>query len=386
MPNILALNKIAKIGLDRFGEGYNVGEDVADPVGILVRSASLHDYEIPESVVAIARAGAGVNNIPCDECAERGIVVFNTPGANANAVKELVLAALLISSRKVIPGVEWARSLKGKGADVPKLVEGGKGEFVGPEIGGKKLGVMGLGAIGILVANAAEALGMDVLGYDPFLSLDAAWGLSNRVRRASTLEEIYQKCDYITMHIPLNSETSGMIDQEAISLMKDGVRIINFSRAELVDGPAIVEALGSGKAAAYVVDFPTDEVLGVDGVIAIPHLGASTPESEDNCAVMAVKELRKYIEFGSIRNAVSYPDLDCGVPEGRRACVLHTNIPGVLTQLSNAFTAQGLNIENMLSKSKKNYAYTVFDFEGELSDLTVSSLAAVEGVIKVRVI
>ena len=312
------MNKIAKIGLDRFSDNYEVGENVADPEGILVRSASLHEMDMPESLLAIARAGAGTNNIPTDKCSEQGIVVFNTPGANANAVKELVLAGLFLASRKVVSAIDWAKGLKGNGAEVGKMVEKGKAQFAGPEIKGKKLGVIGLGAIGVLVANSANSLGMDVYGYDPFLSIDAAWGLSRSTTHANSLKEIFEQCDYITLHVPLNGETKGMINAEAIAQMKDGVRILNFSRAELVDSAAIVDAVTSGKVASYVVDFPTDEVLGVDGIVAIPHLGASTPESEDNCAVMAADELRSYLKYGSIRNSVNYPNLECGHIEDNR--------------------------------------------------------------------
>ena len=386
MTNILTLNKIANIGLVRFGDGYNFGDSVENPAGVLVRSASMHDYDLPESVLGVARAGAGVNNIPVEKYADEGVVVFNTPGANANAVKEMAIAGLLLSSRKIVQSVEWARGLKGKGDEVPKLVEKGKADFAGPEIVGKKLGVIGLGAIGIMVANAAQKLGMEVYGYDPFLSTEAAWGLSNRTRRSTSIKEIFATCDYISLHVPLNNDTRGMINAEAISEMKDGMRILNFSRAELVDSGAIVDAVKSGKVASYVVDFPTDEILGVDGIIAIPHLGASTPESEDNCAAMAVDQLRDFIENGSIRNAISYPDLSAGIPEHSRVCVLHKNIPNVLTKLSGIFTAQDLNIENLLSKSKKDYAYTVLDFNGKLTADTLTALSEVSGVIKVRTI
>ncbi|MCL2487040.1 MAG: 3-phosphoglycerate dehydrogenase family protein [Oscillospiraceae bacterium] len=386
MTNILTFNKIAPIGLERFGEGYNFGEDIENPAGIMVRSASMHEFDLPETVLGVARAGAGVNNIPVEDYADRGVVVFNTPGANANSVKELVVASLFLSARKVVQGIEWAKKLKGSGDQVPSLVEKGKAEFAGPEVTGKRLGVVGLGAIGILVANAAQKLGMEVHGYDPFLSTEAAWVLNHHIRRATTLKEIYATCDYISLHVPLNGDTRGMINTESIGQMKDGIRILNFSRAELADPDAIKSAVKSGKVSAYVVDFPTDEVLDVDGIIAIPHLGASTPESEDNCAVMAAGQLKDYIENGSIRNAVCYPDLNAGFPEHGRVCVLHRNIPNVLTKLSGFLTAQGLNIENMLSKSKKDYSYTVLDFDGNLTDETVAALAGVTGVIRVRTI
>jgi len=385
-PKILTLNKIAKIGLDRFSDNYVIGDDIASPDGIMVRSASLHEMELPESLLAIARAGAGVNNIPIEKCSEQGIVVFNTPGANANAVKELVIGALFLASRKVVPAIDWAKSLKGNGAEVGKMVEKGKSAFAGPEIKGKKLGVIGLGAIGVMVANAAYSLDMDVLGYDPYLSVDAAWSLSRRTKHAASLDEIYKECDYITIHVPCNASTKGMIDAEAIAKMKDGVRILNFSRAELVDSAAIVDAVNSGKVASYITDFPTDEQLCVEGIVAIPHLGASTPESEDNCAVMAANELRNFIENGSIRNSVNYPELDCGAVMDNRVCIMHKNIPNVLAQISGVLSEAGINIENLLSRSKGDYAYTVMDFAGDLTDEGKAKIEAVEGVIRARVI
>jgi len=383
---ILTLNKIAKIGLDRFGDNYTVGDFVENPDGIMVRSASMHDMDLPESLLAIARAGAGVNNIPIDKCSEQGIVVFNTPGANANAVKELVIAALFLSSRRVVPGVEWAKTLKGNGAEVGKMVEKGKSQFVGPEIKGKKLGVIGLGAIGVMVANTAYSLGMEVLGYDPYLSIDAAWGLSRHTHHASSLDEIYAECDYITVHVPLNNETRHTFNADSIAKMKDGVRLINFSRGELADTQAVISAVNTGKVGCYVVDFPSDDVLGVDGIIAIPHLGASTPESEDNCAVMAADELSRYLKYGSIKNSVNLPELDCGRVEDRRICVIHRNIPNLLATLSGVLAGEGINIENMLSKSRGEYAYTVLDFAGDLSGAGLEAMKNVEGVIRVRVI
>ena len=382
---ILTLNKIAACGTDRLA-GYTVGDNVTEPAGILVRSAAMHDMELPESVLAIARAGAGVNNIPVEACAEKGIVVFNTPGANANAVKELVLAGLLLSSRKVVPGIQWAAGLKGT-PDVEKQIEKGKGAFVGPEILGKKLGVIGLGAIGILVANAAKALGMEVYGYDPYLSVDAAWGLSRSIHHATDLEQIYTQCDYITVHVPLNDSTRGMLNEAAFASMKDGVRILNYARAGLVDSDAMKAALASGKVAAYVVDFPTDEMLGVENVIAIPHLGASTPESEDNCAVMAADELKAYLENGAIRNSVNYPAMDAPPrTTAARICVLHKNIPAMLTAISAAIAEQGVNIDSMLNRSRKDYAYTILDVDSVPSAETENAIAAIDGVIRVRVI
>ncbi len=382
--DILTLNKIAACGTDRFGANYTVGETVENPVGIMVRSASMHDMEMPASLLAIARAGAGTNNIPCDKCAEEGIVVFNTPGANANAVKELVIAGLFLASRKVVPAIEWAKTLKGEGDAVGKLVEKGKGAFAGPEIQGKTLGVVGLGAIGRLVANAAKSLGMTVYGYDPYISVDAAWGLSRSIVHATSLEEVYANSDYITIHVPLTPDTKGSINAAAFAQMKDGVRVLNFSRADLVDSKDMLAALESGKVASYIVDFPTEEMLGVDNVVAIPHLGASTPESEDNCAVMAADELKAYLEDGNIINSVNYPNLSAPRSAATRVCVLHKNIPNVLASVSDAVSGQGLNIEGMNNASKKDFAYTIMDVAGDVSDAVLDTIKAVEGVIRVR--
>ncbi len=382
--NILTLNKIAACGTDLFGGAYTVGDAVGEPQGILVRSASMHEMELPQSLLAVARAGAGVNNIPLDVCSEAGVVVFNTPGANANAVKELVVAGLLLSSRKVVPAIEWAATLKGKGAEVGKLVEKGKSQFAGPEIKGKKLGVVGLGAIGVLVANAAKSLGMDVYGYDPYLSVDAAWALSRSTHHAATLEQIYAECDYITLHVPLNDATRGMIGTETLAQMKNGVRILNFARGELVDSTAIKQALVEGKVASYVVDFPSDEMLGVENVVAIPHLGASTPESEDNCAVMAVQELKAYLEQGVIRNSVNFPAMEVEKTSETRVCVLHRNIPAMLAQISTVISDAGINIDNMTNRSRKEYAYTVVDINGDISQDVLSAVQNIDGVIRVR--
>ncbi len=381
---IKTLNKIAACGLERFGPAYTVSDDAADPAGILVRSASLHEMELPDSLLAIARAGAGVNNIPLDRCSEAGVVVFNTPGANANAVKELIIAGMLISSRKVVDAIAWAQSLKGQGDDVTKLVEKGKSQFAGPEIKGKKLGVIGLGAIGGLVANAAHSLGMEVYGFDPFLSVDAAWGLSRGVKHAVSREQIFTECDYITVHTPLTPETKGMFCADSFAMMKDGVRILNFARAELVNAADMKDALASGKVAAYVVDFPTDEMLGVPGVIALPHLGASTPESEDNCAMMAVDEMKAYLEEGTIRNSVNFPSVDVPRSTDHRLCVLHRNIPNMLTGISGVVSSEGINIETMTNRSKKDYAYTILDVVGDLSESSLDKIRAIDGVIRLR--
>lgn len=386
MYNIQTLNKISKYGTDNFDTAkYTVADDVANPDAIMVRSAAMHDMEFGSNLLAIARAGAGVNNIPVDKCAEQGICVFNTPGANANAVKELVIAGLLLTSRKIPDAMIWAQTLKGNGAEVGKMVEKGKSQFAGPEIMGKTLGVIGLGAIGVLVANAAIALGMNVVGYDPFLSVKAALGLDPSVKTAADVKDLYAAADYVTIHVPFNADTKGTINADAIAAMKDGVRVLNFARGELVDNSAILPALESGKVAAYITDFPSDEVLGAKGVIAVPHLGASTPESEDNCAKMAALELIDYIENGNIKNSVNYPDASMNAA-GTKICVMHKNVPAVISALTTALGDAGLNIDNMLNKSKKDYAYTLLDVAGNVSDDVVAKLSAVDTVIKVRVI
>ena len=380
MYNILTLNKISKAGLSRLGDNYNVADSVENPDAVLVRSASMHDMELPSSLLAIARAGAGVNNIPLDKCTEQGIVVFNTPGANANAVKELVLSALFLSSRKIVEGIEWAKTLKDN-ADAAKLVEKGKSQFVGPEIKGKTLGVIGLGAIGILVANAAVSLGMNVLGYDPFISVDAAWGLSPKVKHVVSLNDIFENSDYITLHVPLTPETKGVIGKENIAKMKDGVRILNFARGDLADNEAVLSAVADGKIAKSITDFAAPELLDVENVIVTPHLGASTPESEDNCAKMAADEIKDYLENGNIKNSVTLPAVSMVRGTGTRICVIHKNVPNMISAVTTALA--GANIENMQSKSRKEYAYTILDVTG---DFDVAAIEAIDGVIKVRVI
>lgn len=385
MYNIQTLNKISKIGLSRLGDNYSCADDMANPDAILVRSASMHDMDMPESLLAIARAGAGVNNIPIDKCSEQGIVVFNTPGANANAVKELVIAGLFMSSRKITAGIEWAKTLKGNGDAVGKMVEKGKSSFAGPEIKGKTLGVIGLGAIGVLVANSAIALGMDVIGYDPYLSVHGALQLSKHVHHVTSLDEIFANCDYITVHVPLTPDTKNIICAENIAKMKDGVRILNYSRADLCNSADILAAIESGKVSSYVTDFATDDLLGVDGVIAMPHLGASTPESEDNCAKMAADEIKDYLENGNITNSVNFPAAKMARTGEVRYCVLHKNIPAVLQSILSFVSEQGANVENMENKSRKDYAYTIIDVTGATKDLT-ANIKGVEGVIRVRVI
>ena len=387
MYQVKCLNKISPLGTSRLGENYHVGEDVENPDAILVRSAAMHDMEFNKNLLAIARAGAGTNNIPVERCVQEGIVVFNTPGANANAVKELVIAALLLTSRKIVPGIEWAGTLKGKGDEVGKLVEKGKSSFVGPEIAGKTLGVVGLGAIGILVANAAEALGMKVMGYDPFLSVEGAWGLSSNTQRALTLEEIYANCDYISLHVPLTPDTKEMINAATIAQMKEHVRILNFARGDLVNNTDLLKALSDDKVAAYATDFPNDALLGVENVLAIPHLGASTPESEDNCACMAADEIKDYLENGNIKNSVNLPNVSMPRENGaKRVCIIHQNIPNMISTLTGVLANIGVNIENMQSKSKKEYAYTILDVTGNVNDDTVKAINDNDGIIFVRVI
>ncbi len=386
MFKIKTYNKISKSGLEVFDDKYTIGEEVENADGAIVRSASLHETEFPESLKAIARAGAGTNNIPIDRCSEQGIVVFNTPGANANAVKELVIAGLLISSRRVISGIEWAKTLKGEGDAVGKLVEKGKGAFAGPEIKGKKLGVIGLGAIGVMVANAANHLGMTVYGYDPYLSVKSAWNLNHNAVYINDINEIFANCDYITIHVPLTDSTKNLVNTETIAKMKDGVRILNFSRAGLVNDDALKAALESGKVASYVTDFPTEAVLDVDGVIAIPHLGASTPESEDNCASMAAKELIDYIENGNIVNSVNLPEITMPRSGKNRVCVIHKNVPNMLTAITGIFADDNVNIENLLNKSRGDFAYTMLDIGDADTSAVADEINAIDGVIRVRVI
>lgn len=385
MYKIQTLNKIATIGTDNFDTNkYEILDTVENPDAIMVRSASMHDMQFGSNLLAIARAGAGVNNIPVEDCVKQGICVFNTPGANANAVKELVIAALFLSSRRVPAAIAWASGLKGNGDAVGKMVEKGKSQFVGPEVMGKTLGIIGLGAIGVLVANAALSLGMKVIGYDPYLSVKAAWGLSPAAKNAKSIDEIYAEADYITLHLPYNADTKGTINEDTIAKMKEDVRILNFARGELVDTAAIIKALGEKKVACYVTDFPSDDVIGVDGVVAIPHLGASTPESEDNCAEMAANELIDYIENGNILNSVNLPNAEMAKTGDTRVCVIHKNVPAIITQITAAF--KGTNIENMLNKSKKEYAYTMLDVDGDVCGDVISQITAIDGVIRVRCI
>ena len=385
MFKILTLNKISKVGLGQLSDNYTVSDNEANPDGILLRSFKMHDMELPESLKAVARCGAGVNNIPLDKCAEKGIVVFNTPGANANAVKELVLTGLLLSSRKIMASYAWAQSLQGT-EDIAKQVEKGKSNFAGPDIKGKTLGIVGLGAIGVLVANAAVALGMNVIGYDPYFSIKNALALDNAVKFTSNLDDIYAVADYITVHVPATPETKNMINAESLAKCKDGVRLLNFARNELVNVADVKTALESGKVSCYICDFPNEETVGVDGIITLPHLGASTPEAEDNCATMAAKEIMAYLEDGNIVNSVNYPN--CSAPRiaGKaRVCVLHKNTPNMLAQITAFFGEKGINIEHMTNNAKGDYAYTILDVDNA-DDSVVTSAKAVEDIIAVRVL
>ncbi len=386
MNKIQLLNKIAKVGTDRFdADKYEIAEDIANPDAIMVRSAAMHDMEFGDNLKAIARAGAGVNNIPIDKCSEKGIVVFNTPGANANGVKELAVAALLLASRDIVGGIEWVRTLKGTEAP-EKAVEKGKSKFAGIEIEGKTLGIIGLGAIGGLVANVAKSLGMKVIGCDPYITVEAAWGLSRSIEKAATYDEIYAKSDYISVHVPATPETKGMLCAENFAKMKDGVRIINLSRADLLNSADLKAAIASGKVASYVTDFPTDDIINEDKIIAIPHLGASTEESEDNCAVYAANELIDYLENGNIKNSVNFPNATMPRGGDARLCIMHKNVPTILSQISGAFSDEHINIENLINHSKKELAYTMVECHGEIPAELVSKVKAIDGVIRVNVI
>ena len=387
MYRIRTFNKISPVGLNRLDPAlYTVSDSETDEDAILVRSAKLLDYDFPKNLLAIARAGAGVNNIPLDRCSEAGIVVFNTPGANANAVKELAVCALLLASRKITEGADWVRTQAGGGADVEKVVEKGKSQFVGPEISGKMLGVIGLGAIGVQVANIATKLGMTVFGYDPFLSVDGALALSRLVHRAMDLETIYKNCDYITLHVPQTAETRGMLNEDAFHMMKGGVRILNLARGGLVNDDDMLAALDSGKVACYVTDFPNNKILQGKNVVAIPHLGASTPESEENCAVMAAQQLRDYLENGNITNSVNLPTLVQPWSGECRLCIIHRNVPGAIASITGVLSKDGVNVENMTNKSKKDYAYTVVDINAKIRDDVVDEIRALEGVLRVRLL
>ncbi|MBQ4427224.1 MAG: 3-phosphoglycerate dehydrogenase [Oscillospiraceae bacterium] len=386
MYNVKLVNKISKVGLNQLGGDYNCSESAENADAYLVRSAALHDEAFPASLKCIARAGAGVNNIPIDRCTDAGIVVFNTPGANANAVKELTLCGLLLASRKIKLGNKFAESLAGTGDEMSKLVEKGKSQFAGPELKGKTLGVIGLGAIGGPLANIAVSLGMTVYGYDPFLSVDAAWTLKREIHHATDLKTIFEVSDYISVHVPATADTKGMLCAKSFEMMKDGVRIVNFARGELVNNADMAEALRSGKVAAYVADFPAEELLPLDNFTALPHLGASTPESEDNCAVMAANEVRDYLERGIIKNSVNYPAATLEPTTPFRLCALHKNVAGIVSALSSAVAGEGLNIESVASTSRKEVAYTILDLDRAPSDKLIADLEAKDTIFKVRFI
>lgn len=386
MYKIQTLNAISDIIYTQLSaDKYTVSKDEPVPDAVLVRSAAMHDTEFNKELLAIGRAGAGVNNIPIDRCSREGIVVFNTPGANANAVAELVISGLLMSGRNIAGGIDWVKTLKGKGDEVGKLVEKGKSQFVGPEMRGKTLGVIGLGAIGAIVANAASrGLGMNVIGYDPFISVESAWSLSTTIHRAASTDEVIAQSDYITFHIPLNDKTRGTINAELIEKMKDGAGILNFSRGEIADTKAVLAALKSGKLSSYVTDFPSDELIGAEKVVCIPHLGASTPESEENCARMAAAEIRDYLENGSIHNSVNYPELQLAEPEAVRVLVLHENIPNMISNITAAAAKEGINIENMINKSKKDMSVTAMEMAELPSKHALDTLSELQGIIRIR--
>lgn len=383
MHKVIKLNAISAAAAPEFGSDYVFG-DFSDPEAILLRSFNMHDYAMPESTLCVGRAGAGVNNIPIDACSQRGVVVFNTPGANANAVKELVICGLFLAGRKIADGIAWAKTLEGKGADVGKTVEKGKSAFVGSEIKGKTLGVIGLGAIGAMVANAAIGLGMKVLGYDPYISVDAAWNLNSGIKKETDVNEIFKKSDFISLHVPLNDGTRATVNKDTIAIMKDGAAILNFARGELADENAVIEALKSGKLTRYVTDFPTDALLTTENVVAIPHLGASTPEAEDNCAVMVARQVVDFIENGNITNSVNMPN--CALPrQGKsRITVFHRNVKNMLGSITSIIGGEGVNISNMLSRAKGDFAYLMLDLDEELSTDALARISELNDVIRVR--
>jgi D-3-phosphoglycerate dehydrogenase len=386
MFSIKTMNKIAAVGTSRFGDNYTVSDNEQNPDGILVRSASLLDGNFNEGLLAIARAGAGVNNIPLDLCTSKGIAVFNTPGANANAVKELTIAAMFLASRRIVESINWAQTLKGKGDEIPKLVEKGKSDFAGPELEGKKLGVIGLGAIGSLIVNAANGLNMEVYGYDNYLSVESALRMTRNLHRVENVKTIFEECDYITYHVPLNDSTRRYVNKDVFAQMKDGVRLFNFSRGEIVNEDDLEEALNSGKVAKYVTDFPNERILSMKNVIAIPHLAASTMESEDNCAVMAVDELKDYLENGNVKNSVNFPNVVSERASGDRICVLHKNIPNMLSRISSVLGEMNINIEFMHSKSRGEIGYALLDLSGSVPASVTENLRNIDGVLLVRII
>lgn len=387
MYTIQTLNEISDKGLSLLPKDrYQISSDATDPDGIILRSFKMHDMEMPENLKAVARAGAGVNNIPLDVCTQKGIVVFNTPGANANSVKELVLTGMLISSRKIHDSITWSQTLKGKGAEVGKLVEKGKKNFAGPEILGKRLAVVGLGAIGVMVANAAVALGMEVYGFDPYISVESAWGLSRAVKRANSLEACIADADFLTIHVPLLDSTKHMVNDALLNKAKSGLRLLNFARGELVDNQAVIRAIEAGKVSAYVTDFPSDELLGVDGVIPIPHLGASTPEAEENCAIMAAQELAMFLETGNIKNSVNFPDCQMDFTGNTRLLIANRNIPNMVGQITTILAEESINIADMINKHRGEVAYNIIDLDGAISDAALGRIRSIEGILMTRVL
>ncbi len=387
MYNVKLLNKISAKGLESLErKGYKIAEDVDNPDAIMLRSFSMHEMELPASLKAVARAGAGVNNIPIGKCSEGGIVVFNTPGANANAVKELTIAALFLASRKIVDSILWSRSLSSNSEEINSLVEKGKAKFAGPEIKGKKLGVIGLGAIGVMVANAAKALGMEVLGYDPYISVDSAWGLSRSIKKAESLKALLESSDYITLHVPLMDNTRNMMNYETFKLMKNGARLLNFSRGELVSINDLKKALDEGIIEVYATDFPDEELIKMDRVITFPHIGASTPESEENCAVMASNQLKNFLENGTIRNSVNFPSCDLGSDFEHRITLAHLNVPNMVGQITKVLADESINICNMVNKSRDKLAYTIIDTDDSLPESVVEKLRNINSILKVRVL
>jgi len=387
MYKIKNLNKISTVGLNLFPrDSYEIASEIPNPDAIIVRSYNMHEMEFSENLLAIARAGAGVNNIPVDKCSRLGIAVFNTPGANANSVKELVIAGLLLSSRKIVQGINWAKTLIGKGNEVPKLIEKGKSQFAGPEIKGKHLGVIGLGAIGVMVANDARALGMKVTGYDPFISVESAWHLSSDIARAKGPEEIYSNSDYITLHVPLADSTRNMINREAFKRMKKGTRLLNFARGGLVNEEDLEQAINDGTLACYVTDFVTERLLKMDNVIAIPHLGASTPEAEDNCAVMAVNQIKDYLEKGIVRNSVNFPSCEMDFNGKKRILIINRNVPAMVGQITSVLADAGVNISDMINKSRGDLAYNIIDIDNDIDEKDIEKIRSIDGIIRVRVI
>lgn len=385
MFKIQTLNKISSLGLDLLPrDDFEIASEILNPDAILVRSFDMLKMDIPQSVKAIGRAGAGYNNIPVDKCSEKGIVVFNTPGANANGVKELVIAGMLLSSRRIVPGIEWAKSLVGKGSEVPQLIEKGKSDFTGPEIKGKKLGVIGLGAIGVMVANDAIELGMQVVGYDPFISVEAAWGLSRNVKRARGLESLLAESDFITLHVPLSDKTKSMINKERFAIMKKGARLLNFARGGLVNNEDLKEAINQGIVSYYVTDFPDEDLLKIENCICLPHLGASTPEAEDNCAIMATNQVKDFLEQGNIKNSVNFPDCEMDFLGKNRLLIANKNIPNMVGQITSILASEKINISDMLNRHRGDLAYNIIDVDSALSQQVLDKLRKIEGIIMVR--